>query len=81
MSRLKSKGLWIGVLTLLVVGCSDQNSGLLQYIEEVKSTLPSQIEALPELVVIESFEFDAGKVRDPFKPLEKMAAEIQGYDS
>jgi len=81
MSRLKSKGLWVGVLTILVVGCSDQNSGLLQYIEQVKSTLPSPIEALPELVVIESFEFDAGKVRDPFKPLEKMAAEIQEYDA
>ncbi len=81
MSRLKSKGLWVGVLTLLVMGCSDQHSGLLQYIEQVKAIPASKIEALPELVVIESFEFDAGNVRDPFNPLEKMSAEMQGYDA
>lgn len=46
------------MLALLAVGCGDQNSQLMQYIDQVKSMPPSQLAALPEAGVVESFECD-----------------------
>lgn len=80
MIQHKLRRLWAGLLALLVVGCSDQESDLVSYIEQVKAIPPSEIEALPKMVVIDDFEFDAENVRDLFKPLEMMAAKVQAYD-
>ncbi len=81
MIQHKLRNLWVGLLALLVVGCSDQESDLVQYVGHVKAMPPSEIEALPKMVVIDAFEFDAENVRDPFKPLEMMAAKMPAYDA
>lgn len=80
MRRRIENGLWGCLWAILAVGCSDPNSQLMHYIEQVKSMPPSQLAALPEKGVVESFEFDSDSVRDPFMPLEKMVAEMRGSD-
>ncbi len=80
MRQRIGNGLWSCLLAMLVVGCSDQNSQLKHYIEQVKSMPPSQLAPLPEVGAVDSFEFDSDSVRDPFMPLEKMVSEMQGSD-
>ncbi len=57
-----------------LLGCSsDDFSDLTKYISEVKSRPKGTIEPLPEIKVVEPFIFKPDGLRDPFKPIEKLA--------
>jgi type IV pilus assembly protein PilP len=55
------------VLALALGACADTNmTDLEQFIAEVKSRKPPQIEPLPEIKTFESFYYQAQDLRDPF---------------
>lgn len=65
----------LGLLNLLLLSAcsSDDKSDLVQYIGQVKARPKTQIEPLPEIKVIEPFIFKPSGLRDPFRPIEKVA--------
>lgn len=64
----------VSLLALSLTGCSNEDfDDLTRYITEVKSRPKSTIEPLPEIKVVEPFIFKPDGLRDPFKPIEKMA--------
>ncbi len=64
---------WLSSLLLvLLAGCSSSGmQDLRQYIEQVKSRAPGRIKPLPEVQPIETFVYNPGGRRDPFKPAEQ----------
>ncbi len=65
----------LGLLNLLLLNAcsSDDKSDLIQFINQVKARPKTQIEPLPEIKVIEPFIFKPMGLRDPFRPIEKVA--------
>lgn len=59
--------LLVGTTGLLLGACAENSmSDLDQFISEVKSRRPAQIEPLPEIKAFESFYYQAQELRDPF---------------
>lgn len=59
-------------LLLVLGGCVQRDMQDLQhYVAQVKSREPGRIKPLPEVRPIETFAYNAGGRRDPFKPAEQ----------
>lgn len=57
-------------LSLMLLGCSDDNKDLIQYIKEVKYRKTHEIEHIPSFISLPIFEFlDNDSRRSPFKPI------------
>lgn len=62
------------VSALVLTGCSDDDfSDLEREIAAIKARPKGTIEPLPEIKVVEPFVFRPDGLRDPFRPVEKMA--------
>lgn len=68
LPTVRPRALLIAALAgLLVSACAETSmSDLDQFITEVKSRQPAQIEPLPEIKTFESFYYQAQELRDPF---------------
>ncbi len=65
-------------LALLLVACAEMStSDLDQFLNEVKSRRPAQIEPLPEIKTFETFYYAAQDLRDPFTQAVSEIAEQQ----
>ncbi|WP_084191011.1 pilus assembly protein PilP [Methylomarinum vadi] len=62
------------LVSLGLSGCgNDDYDDLTRYIAEVKARPKGTIEPLPEIKVVEPFIFKPDGLRDPFRPMEKLA--------
>lgn len=60
---------WLLSLSTLVAACSGgQNDDLRQYTEEVRARQNTRVEPLPEFKPYETFLYQAGELRSPFRP-------------
>lgn len=59
-------------ISLLLVGCTDDNGDLANYINEVKHKKTREIEPLPSFTPLPSFKFPHnGNRRSPFRPISQ----------
>lgn len=56
------------LLAVIATGCSNDMSDLETYVEEIKAREGGHIEALPRVVVYETYTYDASTMRSPFMP-------------
>lgn len=81
---LKNKVRW-GILfffALFFLGCSNKgkHSELMDYIDNIKSRPPQQIEPLPKAKTFEPFSYQAQNQRSPFQPSQRRATGIYQPD-
>ncbi len=73
---MKIKRFFIASCFLGLTGCAgDDFSDLEKYIADIKARPKGTIAPLPEIKVVEPFIFQPDGLRDPFRPIEKMADE------
>jgi type IV pilus assembly protein PilP len=62
---------FIGIVSILLVSCSGDNSDLVKYINDTKARKPKAIEPIPKFSPLPFFKFpDATGRRNPFKPID-----------
>lgn len=67
----KSKSLLISVLALVLCACSNGNSDLTKYIQEVKARPSHVVEPIPQFAPLPTYKFpENDNRRSPFKPVE-----------
>lgn len=67
---------WLLSLSALMAACSGgQNDDLRQYTEEVRARQNTRVEPLPEFKPYETFLYQAGELRSPFRPSAGSAPE------
>ncbi|WP_198243675.1 pilus assembly protein PilP [methane-oxidizing endosymbiont of Gigantopelta aegis] len=74
MRPQKSFSLCYWVMLIALTGCAQNDfDDLERYIAEVKARPKSAIEPLPEIKAVEPFLFNPEGLRDPFRPIDKVA--------
>lgn len=74
VTEIKAGIKWVGfgVIAFSLAGCvSDDVGDLTQYIDGVKARPKGNIQALPEIKVVDPFIFNPDGLRDPFRHVEK----------
>jgi len=72
------RGLFFLLIGTSLAGCITQDmSDLRLFVDQVKARKPSRIEPLPEIKQIETFAYEPGERRNPFRPVEQGSDELQ----
>lgn len=65
----------LGVFSLMLVACSNDNHELIQYIQQIKQRELRAIEPIPGFRMLPDFKFSNDKKqRDPFKPTDDLGS-------
>lgn len=57
-------------LAMILTGCSDATSDLVEFARQVKSQPPGRIEPIPEFQPYQNFEYTSQDLRDPFRLID-----------
>jgi type IV pilus assembly protein PilP len=73
--------LFLTILSALISGCSEDNSDLAKYINEVKRRPGRPIEPIPKFSPLPTFRFPENDTRrSPFKPVEHVKLDLYAPD-
>lgn len=76
------RGLCFLLIGAALTGCINQDmQDLRLFVEQVKGREPSRIEPLPEIKQIETFAYESGERRNPFRPVEQGSDEMQELEA
>jgi len=76
------RGLFFLLVGTALTGCINQDMNDLRlFVEQIKAREPSRIEPLPEIKQIETFAYQPGERRNPFRPVEQGSDELQEIEA
>ena len=65
---------------LLLTACNEDMNDLKLFVSETKQKSSGNVDPIPEFQIYQGFAYDQKKLRDPFKPIPKLASRSNNSD-